>query len=85
MSFLLVNKSYIIMDPGSCQVFFCLTLANYGQMMMIAWRLLLNACSLLFIFVRRFKIIYNVVPGYLSPEPLYRAAFQPVMKLVAHW
>ena len=47
--------------------------------------LLLEAWALFFIFVRRFKIICNVVLGYFSPEPLHRAAVQPVMKLVAHW
>ena len=59
---------------------------------MFAWRLFimgrahpLEACALFFIFVRRFKIICNVVLAHFSPEPLHRAALQPVMKLVAHW
>ena len=50
-----------------------------------AWRLLLEAWALFFIFAWRFKIICNVVLGYFSPEPLHRAALQPVMKLVVHW
>ena len=50
-----------------------------------AWCLKLGAWSLLFIFVWRFKIICDVVLGHFSPEPLHRAALQPVMELVAHW
>ena len=38
MSFLLVNKSHIIMDSSGCQLFFCLALDACG-LLLVAWAL----------------------------------------------
>ena len=71
------NDPIISYNRFHVKSFFCLVLE--------ACRLELEAWPLFFIFIWRFKIICNMVLGYFSPEPLHRAAVQPVMKLVAHW
>ena len=65
MSFLLINKSYIIMDSSGCQVFFCLTLVACC-LLLVARGLLLEAWAL-----RHGPLtLYALRPSWLDPRSM---------------